>query len=441
MNLNGRLVVGSRGVNLGLAGRDGGVAVDHLGHHAAHGFNAQGKRGDVEEQNALNIAGKHAALNSRANSDDLVGVHRHVRLLARHGLGELLDSRHTGGAANENDLVDVARAKIGIFQCALNRLLAAVEQIFRDALELSAGQRVVKVLRTRGVGRDERQVDGSLRGGGKLHLRLLGGFLQALQSHLVFAQIDAAVVGSELVGHPVDDAVVPVVAAQVVVASSGQNLEHTVAELKHGNVERAAAKVEHEDLLIFVHLVEAVSQSSSGRLVDNTLHLEASDFASVFGGLTLSIVEVCRNGNDGLGNRLAHALLGVSLQLLQNHGRNFLGSVFLAIDVDDGTAILALHDIVGDGLALFGSFVVAAADEALHGRNGVLRVGDSLVLSGLANNTLAVFAEALDRRSGAVAFGVHQNGGLIAFHNRHRGVRGAQVDTQNLAHIYSALSR
>ena len=89
----------------------------------------------------------------------------------------------------------------------------------------------------------------------------------------------------------------------------------------------------------------------------------------------------------------------------------------------------------------FGSFVVAAADEALHGRNGVLRVGDSLVLSGLADNALAVFAEALDRRSGAVAFGVHQNGGLIAFHNRHRGVRGAQVDTQNLAHIYSALSR
>ena len=347
-----------------------------------------------------------------------------------------MDSWHAGGTANENDLVDVARAKIGIFQRTLNRLLAAVEQIFRDALELSAGQRVVEVLRTRGVGRDERQVDGSLRGGGKLHLRLLGGFLQALQSHLVFAQIDAAVVSSELVGHPVDDAVVPVVAAQVVVASGGQNLEHTVAELKHGNVERAAAKVEHEDLLIFVHLVEAVSQSSSG-----TLHFEASNFASVFGGLTLSIVEVCRNGNDGLSNRLAHALLGVSLQLLQNHGRNFLGSVFLAIDVDDGTAILALHDIVGDGLALFGSFVVAAADEALHGRNGVLRVGDSLVLSGLADNTLAVFAEALDRRSGAVAFGVHQNGGLIAFHNRHRGVRGAQVDTQNLAHIYSALSR
>ena len=234
---------------------------------------------------------------------------------------------------------------------------------------------------------------------------------------------------------------VPVVAAQVVVASGGQNFEHAVAELKHGNVERAATKVEHEDLLILVHLVETVSQSRSGRLIDNTLHVEASDLASVFGGLTLGVVEVCRNSDDGLGDRLAHALLGVGLQLLQNHSRNFLGGVFLAIDIDDGTAILALHHVVGDGLALFGGLIIAAADKALHRRNGVLGVGDSLVLGGLADNTLAVFAEALDRRSGAIAFGVHQNGGLIALHNRHRGVRGAQVDTQNLAHIYSALSR
>ena len=54
---------------------------------------------------------------------------------------------------------------------------------------------------------------------------------------------------------------------------------------------------------IFVHLVEAVGQGSRGRLVDDTFHLEASDLASVFGGLALSVVEVCGNGNDGLSNR------------------------------------------------------------------------------------------------------------------------------------------
>ena len=41
---------------------------------------------------------------------------------------------------------------------------------------------------------------------------------------MALAQIDA-VLGLELVGHPVDDALIPVVAAQVVVASGGGYLE------------------------------------------------------------------------------------------------------------------------------------------------------------------------------------------------------------------------
>ena len=63
-----------------------------------------------------------------------------------------------------------------------------------------------------------------------------------------------------LVSHPVDDALVPVVAAQVVVARGGRNLEHAIAQLQDGHVERTAAQVEDEDLLILVGLVEAVGQ-------------------------------------------------------------------------------------------------------------------------------------------------------------------------------------
>ena len=70
VNLNGGLVVGRRGVHLGLAGRDGGVTLDHLGHNTAHGLNAQGKRGDVQKKDALNVAGQNTALNSCADSNE-----------------------------------------------------------------------------------------------------------------------------------------------------------------------------------------------------------------------------------------------------------------------------------------------------------------------------------------------------------------------------------
>ena len=76
---------------------------------------------------------------------------------------------------------------------------------------------------------------------------------------------------------PGHDGVVPVVAAEVGVAVGRLDLEHAVADLEHGNVERAAAQVEHRDLLVLLLLVEAVGQRRGGRLVDDPQDLEAGD--------------------------------------------------------------------------------------------------------------------------------------------------------------------
>ena len=275
------------------------------------------------------------------------------------------------------------------------------------------------MLRAGGVSRDEGQVDVCLRGGGELHLRLLGSFLQTLQRHLVLAQIDAAVVGSELVGQPIDDAMIPIVAAELVVASGRGNLEDAVAEFQDGHVEGAAAEVEHEDLLVLVGLIEAVGQSSSRRLVDDAEHFEAGDLASVLRRLALRVVEVRRHGDDCLGDGAANLLFRVGLQLLEHHCRDFLGSVSLALDVDDRAAILARLDLVAHLGLLSLRLVEGATDETLDGRNRVLRVGDCLVLRSLADDALAVLAEALDRRGGAIAFGVHEDLRLAAFHDCH----------------------
>jgi hypothetical protein len=61
---------------------------------------------------------------------------------------------------------------------------------------------------------------------------------------------------------PVDDGLVEVVAAEVVVARGRLDLEDAVADLEHGHVERAAAEVEDEDRLVGV-LVEAVGQRAA----------------------------------------------------------------------------------------------------------------------------------------------------------------------------------
>ena len=81
LDLHRRLVLAGRGENLALAGGDGGVALDELGENAAHGFDAERERGDVEQQDILDFAAEYAALHGGADGDHFVGVHALVRLL------------------------------------------------------------------------------------------------------------------------------------------------------------------------------------------------------------------------------------------------------------------------------------------------------------------------------------------------------------------------
>ena len=116
--------------------------------------------------------------------------------------------------------------------------------------------------------------------------------LRRCDGHLVGREVDAVRV-LELGDHPVDDALVPVVATEVGVAGGRLHLEHAVAEVEDRHVERAAAEVEDEDGLVVV-LVEPVGERGRGGLVDDAQHLEAGDLARLLGGLALGVVEVRR---------------------------------------------------------------------------------------------------------------------------------------------------
>ena len=267
MDLHARLAVLGRREDLGLAGRDGRVALDQLGHHAALRLDAETERGDVEQEDVLDIAPQNAALDRRADGNDLVRVDAAVRLL----LGDLLDLVLHGGharhATDEDHVIDVRRLEAGIRQRLLRRTNGALDEVADQLGQLGAGHAQVEVLRPGGVGRHERQVD--LRGlrGAELDLRLLGGLVEALQGELVLRQVDALLL-LELRDHPVDDRLVEVVAAEVVVTGGGLHLEDAVSELEDGHVERTATEVEDEHLLLAL-LLDAVRERGRGGLVDD----------------------------------------------------------------------------------------------------------------------------------------------------------------------------
>ena len=302
-----------------------------LGHHAALGLDAEGQRGDVEEQHVLDLALEDAGLQGGADGDDLVGVDALVGLLAAEQLlDEVGDGRHPGGATDEDDVVDLVDGDAAVLEDLLERLLGAVEQVGGQLLELAAGELLLEVQRAGLAVGDVGQVDRGLGGRGQLDLRLLGGLLEALLGDLVGPEVDAVVV-LELLDHPVDDAAVPVVATEVVVTGGRLDLDDALADLEQGHVERAATEVEDEDGLV-VALVEAVGQRGRGRLVDDAAHVEARDLAGLLGGLALGVGEVRRDGDHRVGDGLAEVGLGVALELLQDERADLLRREVLVVD-------------------------------------------------------------------------------------------------------------
>lgn len=99
-----------------------------------------------------------------------------------------------------------------------------------------------------------------------------------------------------------DNTVVKVLTTQVGITGGGQDLEDAVIDGEEGHIEGATSQVVNDDLTLSALLVQPVGDGRGGGFVDDAEHVEASDGASILGGLTLSVVEVGGNtGSDGSG--------------------------------------------------------------------------------------------------------------------------------------------
>ena len=88
------------------------------------------------------------------------------------------------------------------------------------------------------------------------------------------------------------------------VAVGGLDFKNAVADFQNRDVKGTAAKVKNRNLFI-VFLVQPIGQGGCGGLIDDSQHVETGNFAGIFGGLTLAVAEISRNGNDRVGNFLA----------------------------------------------------------------------------------------------------------------------------------------
>lgn len=106
---------------------------------------------------------------------------------------------------------------------------------------------------------------------------------------------------AELVDEVVDETVVKVLTTQVGITGSCLDLKDTLLDSQEGHIEGTTAKIEDENVSLTLSLlVETVGDGGSRGLVDDTKDVEPSDEAGIFGSLTLRVVEVGWDGDNGV---------------------------------------------------------------------------------------------------------------------------------------------
>ena len=125
---------------------------------------------------------------------------------------------------------------------------------------------------------------------------------------------------------------------------------------------------------------------------------EAGDLAGVLGGLALGVVEVGRHGDDRLVDLLAEIGLGGLLQIAEDHRGDFFGRVGLAADLDLDHLFRPADDLYGTIFSSWATSLWRRPMKRLMREDGVLAVGDLLVLGGLPDQDFAFFGKRDDRR-------------------------------------------
>ena len=97
------------------------------------------------------------------------------------------------------------------------------------------------------------------------------------------------------------------------------NLKYSIVKGQKGHIEGAATKIEHDDVLLSITLINAVGNGCCSWLIDNPQNVKSGDETSILGSLSLSIIEVSRHSNYCMLNIATEIGLSDLLHFNKNH--------------------------------------------------------------------------------------------------------------------------
>jgi hypothetical protein len=220
------------------------------------------------------------------------------------------------------------------------------------------------------------------------------------------------------------------------VASGRLHLEHAVADLDDGDVERTPTQVVDHDRLVQV-LPDAVRERGGSGFVDDPDHFELDHLACVLHRLPLAVGEVRGHGHHCARDLLAQVILCDDPDLVEDFRADLGETEVLVADVEEHVVAFALLQLVRDRLLhhLDDVALIGASYQPLRGVHGVARIELPLPLRLVADELIALFVNGEDRGddelSTLVGDQLDAAGGLD---DRRARVGRAEVDPDDLAH-------
>lgn len=333
LDKNSVLVIGGSGEDLALASGDKGVALDDGRHDTTGGLDTESERVNIEKDEVavlrIELVGQNAGLDSSAHRNSLVRVDILADSLSEVLLEHALDLGDTSGTTDKDNVIDFGLLDTSILENLLKGLDGLLEEVHVELLELGTSQDLSKVFAI---------VEGlDLNPGGPLGrqnaFRLLNLALELTHGLGVGGDIDT--IGFLIaLDEVLDNTAVEIFTTEMGVTGSGKDLEDTLTKVEDGDIKGTTTKIIDKNLaILLLSLVKAIGQSGGGGLVHDTKHLEASNFAGVLGSSSLSIVEVRRHSDNGLGDGLTKVVLGDLLHPGEDDGGDLLGGEKLLFTV------------------------------------------------------------------------------------------------------------
>jgi hypothetical protein len=95
----------------------------------------------------------------------------------------------------------------------------------------------------------------------------------------------------------IDHQVIEIFSSKMGVSVGTLDLKDSLLDLKDRYIKSSSSEIVDGDNLVSL-LVQAIGKSGGSRLINNTQDVKSRDLTGILGGLTLCVVEVCRDSDD-----------------------------------------------------------------------------------------------------------------------------------------------